>query len=750
MKIIQKSDTFTELTQLELYQRLAELESSVGEYKQREAEREKLLAAEREQRLLAETLYQAGSTLNSTLNYEEVLDHILDEVRYLIPHDAASVMLVEAGMARTFRRRGYARFGVANNPAMLSFNIADTPTLRLMQEAGRPLVIPSVELDETWVEKSEGSWIKSYLGAPIYIQMQLFGFLNLNSVTPGAFSLADVERLQAFISQAAIALKNARLYDQGRQEIIERVRALKQERNFISTVLDTAAALVMVLNRQGRIIRFNRACEQTTGYSFEEVRGQPWWNLFLPPDKIEPIKAEFGQLWLDQPPKRYESDWITKDGQRRLIAWSNTVLVDHQGRVEYILNTGIDLTERKQAEAALQSSEERFREVVSSISDHVYVTRLTEDGHPANLYISPHVETLTGYPTENFTADWHFWPSAVIHPADRAAAAGQAAKLARGHNSEMEYRLIQASGDIIWVRDSARTQNQGPSKIIYGVVSDVTERKRAEEELRATNQQLQVLTDRLQEELILAQKIQQSLLPASHPTWAGLDLVCYSRPAQEVGGDFYTYHAFANEGTGRRFAIAVGDVSGKGMPAALLMAASITALQSVICHASDPSDLLGELDLALEPYTKATRQNCALCYAEITPPPYPPTAGEKGILRVANAGCVIPLICRANGTIEWVDVGGFPLGVGIGARSGYAEATFPLNQGDLVIFTSDGVVEATDVAGNLFSFERLEQVVAKGPKISATTMLAHLQAEITDFTGNTEPRDDLTIIVVQV
>ena len=218
--LMQTNAPFTELIPLELQQRLAELETWVDEYKQREAEQEKLLAAEREQRLLAETLYQAGSALSSTLNYEEVLDRILEEARQLVPHDAASVMLIEAGVARTFRRRGYARFGAENNLAALSFNIADTPTLRIMQETGQPLVIPSVEGDETWVEKPERSWIKSYLGAPIYIQKQLFGFLNLNSATPGSFGPADVERLQAFISQAAIALKNARLYDQERQEII--------------------------------------------------------------------------------------------------------------------------------------------------------------------------------------------------------------------------------------------------------------------------------------------------------------------------------------------------------------------------------------------------------------------------------------------------------------------------------------------------------------------------------------------------
>lgn len=740
----------TELTSAMISQRLAELEALVCEFEQSLAEKEKLLAAEQQQRILAEELYQTGTALSSTLNYEEVLDRILEQARQIVPYDAASIMLINEGVARTFRRRGYARFDVNHQQVVTSFNIADTPTLRVMRETGLPLVIPSVEDDETWVEKPEASWIKSYLGAPIYVQNRLFGFLNLNSATPDSYDLADVERLLTFIGQVAIALKNARLYNQGRQEIVERVRALKRERNFISAVLDTAGALVLVLNRHGRIIRFNRACEQTTGYTFDEVRGKYWWDLFLPPAEIEPVKAEFEQLWINQPPKRYESDWVTKDGQRRLIAWSNTVLFDPKGAIEYILNTGIDLTERKQAEEALQFSEERFREVVSSISDHVYVTRVTEAGRPINLYLSPHVETLTGYPREKFLTDWRFWPSQVIHPDDQDAAAAQAARLASGQNSEMEYRLVRADGAIIWVRDSARSQGTSQSKIVYGVVSDITARKQVEEELRITNQQLKELTNRLQEELTMAQKIQQSLLPTGRPAWSGLDLVCHNAPARVVGGDFYAYHAFEDEGAGRRFAIAVGDVSGKGMPAALLMAASLTALQSVMSRASDPSNLLLELDRALEPYTKTTLQNCALCYAEIIPPTHPQPQDAPGLLRVANAGCVTPLIGRMNGTVEWVEVGGLPLGVGSGVHSDYAEVTFPLNQGDLVVFTSDGVIEAINAAGELFSFDRLEQAVASGPKTSATAMLAHLRAEVHAFTGDTEPRDDLTIVVVQV
>ena len=120
----------------------------------------------------------------------------------------------------------------------------------------------------------------------------------------------------------------------------------------------------MILTRQGRIIRFNRACEQTTGYSFEEVKGKYWWDVLLPAEEVETIRAEFNKLGLDQPSQRNERYWITKAGQRRLIVWSNTVLLGHKGEVEYILHSAVDLTERKQIEEALRETRNKLEQRV--------------------------------------------------------------------------------------------------------------------------------------------------------------------------------------------------------------------------------------------------------------------------------------------------------------------------------------------------------------------------------------------------
>lgn len=126
--------------------------------------------------------------------------------------------------------------------------------------------------------------------------------------------------------------------------------ALKKERDFTTAVLDTASSLVVVLDVRGRIVRFNRACEQLTGYSFAEVMGKPVWDLFLIPEEVEPVKRVFAQLRTGHFPNEYENFWMTRDGCRHLIAWSNTALVGNGGEVEYIIATGIDVTERKRAE----------------------------------------------------------------------------------------------------------------------------------------------------------------------------------------------------------------------------------------------------------------------------------------------------------------------------------------------------------------------------------------------------------------
>lgn len=132
--------------------------------------------------------------------------------------------------------------------------------------------------------------------------------------------------------------------------------ALEKERDFTTAVLDTAGALVVVLDLHGQIVRFNQACEQTTGYSFAEVKGNYFWKLFLIPEEVAEVRAIFEKFQAGDT-NHYENYWIARNGDRRMIAWSNTLMLDQEKAVEYVVITGIDITERQQQEALQQTND---------------------------------------------------------------------------------------------------------------------------------------------------------------------------------------------------------------------------------------------------------------------------------------------------------------------------------------------------------------------------------------------------------
>ena len=131
-------------------------------------------------------------------------------------------------------------------------------------------------------------------------------------------------------------------------------KQLQEERNVASAILNTVGALVVVLDPHGRIIRFNRACEQTTGYTFEEVRGRPIWDLLHSPDEVERFKSVFHELEDGtMADNQFESHWMARDGMTRLIAWSTTVLPASAETPLCIIASGMDVTERKYLEKTI-------------------------------------------------------------------------------------------------------------------------------------------------------------------------------------------------------------------------------------------------------------------------------------------------------------------------------------------------------------------------------------------------------------
>jgi len=264
---------------------------------------------------------------------------------------------------------------------------------------------------------------------------------------------------------------------------------------------------------------------------------------------------------------------------------------------------------------------------------------------------------------------------------------------------------------------------------------EISERKRAEATLRESQQQLEAAYQREQD---IAHQIQVSLLPISSPLIEGLDIAGFSQPAQHVGGDFYNYFVFNPTQLG----IAVGDVSGKGIQAALVMALSVGLLTTEVRRESEPASLLATLDMLLCPHTQSNKLNTALAYLTLD---YVDGAWR---LQVANAGLVAPLIRRADGELEWLDVGGLPLGADAGKKD-YVEQRQMLHAGDILIISSDGIVEAMNSAGELYSFERFQARLKSAPRnIPAQAMQEWILRDVQKFMGQADIHDDLTLVVV--
>jgi len=209
--------------------------------------------AEREQRVLAEALHDTAAALNSTLNFSEVLNRILDNVGRVVPHDAADIMLVDSEIAHPIGCRGYAERGVEAWFLAQRFPIAQFHRMRQMIETGQSVLIADVRDYPAWIDLPETRWIHSLISMPIRVKARVVGFLDIISTTPGFFDQTHLARIEAFADQAAIALENARLLTETEQRanqfraLYDLARDLAVQRDvptLLQTIVDRARALV--------------------------------------------------------------------------------------------------------------------------------------------------------------------------------------------------------------------------------------------------------------------------------------------------------------------------------------------------------------------------------------------------------------------------------------------------------------------------------------------------------------------------
>lgn len=240
--------------------------------------------------------------------------------------------------------------------------------------------------------------------------------------------------------------------------------------------------------------------------------------------------------------------------------------------------------------------------------------------------------------------------------------------------------------------------------------------------------------ERMEHELELATEIQQRFQPSAPPVIEGYEFQGISFSCYEIGGDYYDFISRHDE----KMLIALGDVSGKGTAAALLMSSLHAAIHAQVSAKSSLEEIVKSVNQYLSENTP-TNRFVTLFIAELNP--------QNGALKFINAGHNPPLIGRANGEIEQLASGGFPLGILPTAE--YEVGETKLESGEALLIYSDGVSEAANLKGEEFGMERLSQVVSKNLAASASGLRDKVESALSSFTQTAPAGDDITMVIVK-
>ena len=332
-----------------------------------------------------------------------------------------------------------------------------------------------------------GLALRFYAGAPLTTPSGIsIGALLVLDVPPRNLTPAQSNALSVLSRQVI-----TRLELNGRIRQIERAARARQrvesaltvERNFVSAVLDTVGALVVVFDTAGRIVRFNRACENASGYDFPTLVGRYAWDKLIPEEDIPVAVEQFESLRAGALPAVFENQWLNRNGTLRRIAWSATALRDTQGQVAFIIATGIDVTVQRAAEATLRESEARYRQLVEGSLGMVCTHDLNGTLLSININgaesLGRTFDEMVGHPLAEFVQLEH--RRGVSSYLRQVTETGEAQGLLHLVHADGSIRIIAYRNKLIDVPDRA--------PYILGIGVDISEQIRVEGRLRTLTRQ---------------------------------------------------------------------------------------------------------------------------------------------------------------------------------------------------------------------------------------------------------------------
>ncbi|MBN1890334.1 MAG: GAF domain-containing protein [Thermoflexales bacterium] len=740
-------------------------------------------------RFLDATLNTVASLVSSSLELDTILGIILEQAGALVDCSSSGLLLVEG---ERLRLRAHA------DPELTwrSFSIEEHPVLKQILQTKQPALVFDVQrTSEAFHVAQREAMPRSWLGAPLLAHEQAIGLIYASHYEPYRYNRDDVAALASFAYQVAVAIDNARLYNTQKRRAAALTQA-QQLSTAISSSLQLEQVLKMAMEELGHLfnvdhcglVLFNKTQERgrvvaeypdTGAMGLEFVLDYPAVREVI--DMQHPVAVD--DLEHDERMGSSRSLLLKLNIQSILLA---PLVV--QGKA--IGSIGMDAIKRQRfwapeeldlcrivsaqiaaavANAQAYEQEQQARRLADTLREVSNVVGSTLDLDEVLVRILDELHRVLPY--DGATVWWrkgdHLYArarrapgydaeekSASSLPLDRFSTLKQVidtgeVMVISDTASDPRWAHIDGESTLSWIGMPlmAKGQVAGMLSIKSYTLNTYSEVDLSLLKAFATQVAVAVENARLYEieitqieqELEIARRTQMSLLPAAAPEVPSFEVAGYSLPAREVGGDFFQYYPLP-EG---KLGVAVGDVSGKGMPAALMMAVTTGTLDAVMLTDNAPRKLLTQVNQVLTPHGRRSRLNSACCIAIFD--------RQKQRVAAANAGFVAPLLLR-DGQCALVDIGGMPLGMLEDAV--YTEQQLSIQAGDVFVFCSDGIVEAMNDSQEMYGFDRLlarvATIASQEQPFSAPLVIEWILHDVRAFVGEADQHDDMTIVVIGI
>jgi phosphoserine phosphatase RsbU/P len=550
------------------------------------------------------------------------------------------------------------------------------------------------------------------------------------------------------------------------RELTLQHEALAESEARKSAILAAGLDCFITIDADGHIIDFNRAAEQTFGYTADEVRGRVMSEIIIPPE-LRPQHEQGMEHWhlTGEGPvlhQRIEITAMRRSGE--IFPVELAVVPFGSGDRQYFAGFIRDISRRKSLEMERHNLEVAQRQMVAdlaakqfAIDQHALVSIASPDG--TILYANDRLQTLSGYSQEELVGNNHRLLNSGLHEA--AFFRNMWSTIINGNVWHGEYANRRKNGEIYWVAATIvpMSDQDGKPHQFISIQTDITQQKLTERQLSQSQVDLLNLLDQYRvaeveiaqnraRELMAGSQIQRTLLFGKMPWQNGiLNIAPYTQPSQVIDGDFYEFFSF-DENT---FDIAIGDVMGKGIPAALMGAAVKKQLNRSIAWLLSrnlspgfkpaPGDIINDLHRRVCNELLDLDSFVTLAYLRID------TVLQQAWL--VDAGH-LPLIHASDKETKLIR--GVNLPLGILQEEVYQQQGIAFELGDIFFMYSDGITEARNASKEEFGFDRLLELVREmhACAVPPSIIVQNVRWHVNEFEDHVDPNDDRTCVALQI